>query len=391
MGSEEEEEDWFSDAREEVSDYNSQVEVEVEEDEFVQASGELELWTMNPDSVSNRRNKFFESMGFSFKKRGGHVHIGEDDDVIIPLSQPLNSVSETDHDDEEKELLRNESISTSSSQSDTPPSSSVSSLSTSSSRSIGRRPFLDRAKNIDDRIFLTRDCSTNSDSSSSIALSESGGSSSSRSAEDYSPNKGGGAKGWLKKLGVLTHVLDKNEEESVGSSSTRRRQLTRVQSFKKQFKELSSLCIGQEFSAHEGSILVMKFSHDGNYLATAGEDSVVRVWTITQEERRDNLFEVVADSDSTSNNSVVYFGMNDKSQQIEPLNIENEKVEKISRSLLLRKKSESTCAVLPPKVFTISETPLHEFQGHAGEILDLSWSDKGVKRNYFTFQTPFCW
>lgn len=379
MGSEEEEEDWFSDAREEVSDYNSQVEVEVEEDEFVQASGELELWTMNPDSVSNRRNKFFESMGFSFKKRGGHVHIGEDDDVIIPLSQPLNSVSETDHDDEEKELLRNESISTSSSQSDTPPSSSVSSLSTSSSRSIGRRPFLDRAKNIDDRIFLTRDCSTNSDSSSSIALSESGGSSSSRSAEDYSPNKGGGAKGWLKKLGVLTHVLDKNEE-SVGSSSTRRRQLTRVQSFKKQFKELSSLSIGQEFSAHDGSILVMKFSHDGNYLATAGEDCVVRVWTITQEERRDNLFEVVADSDSTSNNSVVYFGMNDKSQQIEPLNIENEKVEKISRSLLLRKKSESSCAVLPPKVFTISETPLHEFQGHAGEILDLSWSDKGVKR-----------
>ncbi|XP_018446725.1 uncharacterized protein LOC108818294 [Raphanus sativus] len=392
MGSEEEEDDWFSDAREEVSDYNSQVEVEVE-DEFVQASGDLELWTMNPDSVSNRRNKFFESMGFSFKKRGGHVHVGEDDDVIIPLSQPLNSVSETDHDDEEKEkkeLLRNESISTSSSQSDTP---SVSSLSTSSSsRSIGGGgPFLDRAKKIDDRIFLTRDCSTNSDSSSSIALSESGGSSSSRSAEDYSPNKGGGAKGWLKKLGVLTHVLDKNEEESVGSSSTRRRQLTRVQSFKKQFKELSSLCIGQEFSAHEGSILVMKFSHDGNYLATAGEDCVVRVWTITQEERRDYLFEVVADSDSTSNNSVVYFGMNDKSQQIEPLNIENEKVEKISRSLLLRKKSESTCAVLPPKVFTISETPLHEFQGHAGEILDLSWSDKGFLLSSSVDETVRLW
>ncbi|KAJ0255209.1 Transducin/WD40 repeat-like superfamily protein [Hirschfeldia incana] len=403
MGSEEEE-DWFSDAREEVSDYNSQVEVEEEEEkeeEFVQASGDIDLWTMNPDSVSNRRNKFFQSMGFSFKKRPD-LHFEDsspDKDVInIPVSQPLNSVSETDH-DEEKKLLRNESIS--SSQSDT----SSSSVSTPSRfrGAGGGGPFLDRAKHINDRIFLTRDCSSNSNSSSSIALSESGGSSSSRSADfpssryEDSPKKGG-AKGWLKKLGVLTHVLDKNEDsvvvddggESLGSSSStrRRRQLTRVQSFKKQFKELSSLCVGQEFSAHDGSIVVMKFSHDGKYLATAGEDSVVRVWTITEEERRDSIFEV-ADSDPTSN--CVYFGMNDDKSQIEPLNIENEKVEKSSRSLLMRKKSESTCAVLPSKVFTISETPQHEFRGHAGEILDLSWSDQGFLLSSSVDETVRLW
>ncbi|CAN6929680.1 unnamed protein product [Brassica oleracea] len=366
MGSEEED-DWFSDAREEVSDCNSQVE---EEDEFVQATGDLDLWTMNPDSVTNRRHKFFQSMGFSFKKR---------DDVIVPVSQPLNSVSE-----EEEKLLRNVSIS---SQSDT---SSVSSL----SRFRGGR-FLDRAKHIDDRIFLTRDCSSNSSSIANEGLSESG-SSSSRSADlqsspssryEDSPKKGG-AKGWLKKLGVLTHLLDvdvdgDSDESSLGSST--RRQLTRVQSFKKQFKELSSLCVGQEFSAHDGSIVVMKFSHDGNYLATAGEDCVVRVWTIGEEERRDSMFEV-ADSDSTSN--CVYFGMNDKSQ-IEPLNIENEKVEKSRR--LLRKKSESTCAVLPSKVFTISETPQHEFRGHAGEILDLSWSDKGFLLSSSVDETVRLW
>lgn len=368
MGSEEED-DWFSDAREEVSDCNSQVE---EEDEFVQATGDLDLWTMNPDSVTNRRHKFFQSMGFSFKKRELLLPC-PGDDVIVPVSQPLNSVSE----EEEEKLLRNESMS---SQSDT---SSVSSL----SRFRGGR-FLDRAKHIDDRIFLTRDCSSNSSSIANEGLSESG-SSSSRSADlqsspssryEDSPKKGG-AKGWLKKLGVLTHLLDvdgDSDESSLGSST--RRQLTRVQSFKKQFKELSSLCVGQEFSAHDGSIVVMKFSHDGNYLATAGEDCVVRVWTIGEEERRDSLFEV-ADSDSTSN--CVYFGMNDKSQ-IEPLNIENEKVEKSRR--LLRKKSESTCAVLPSKVFTISETPQHEFRGHAGEILDLSWSDKGVSKLIH----PFC-
>lgn len=367
-----EEDDWFSDAREEVSDYNSQV--EEEEDEFVQPTGDLDLWTMNPDSVTNRRHKFFQSMGFSFKKRDLLLPCPGDDDVIVPVSQPLNSVSE-----EEEKLLRNESIS---SQSDT---SSV-----SSSRFRGGR-FLDRAKHIDDRIFLTRDCSSNSE-----GLSESG-SSSSRSADlqsspssryEDSPKKGGAAKGWLKKLGVLTHLLDVDVDgDSDGSSlgSSTRRQLTRVQSFKKQFKELSSLCVGQEFSAHDGSIVVMKFSHDGNYLATAGEDCVVRVWTIAEEERRDSMFEV-ADSDSSSN--CVYFGMNDKSQ-IEPLSIENEKLEKSRR--LLRKKSESTCAVLPSKVFTISETPQHEFRGHGGEVLDLSWSDKGFLLSSSVDETVRLW
>ncbi|CAH8310263.1 unnamed protein product [Eruca vesicaria subsp. sativa] len=389
MGSRGSDEDWFSDAREEVSDCNSQVEEE-EEDEFVQATGDLDLWTMNPDSVTNRRHKFFQSMGFSFKKRDV-LHIDPQDDVTIPVSQPpLNSVSETaDHEDheEDEKLLRNESLSSQ--------SSSVTSLSTSSLSDTFRfkGPCLDRAKHINDRIFLTRDCSSRSGLSES-GLSESGSSRSgdfqsfSSSRYEDSPKKGG-AKGWLKKLGVLTHVLDKNEDsttdgESFGSST--RRQLTRVQSFKKQFKELSSLCIGQEFSAHDGSIVVMKFSHDGEYLATAGEDCVVRVWSITEEERRENTFEL-AESDSSSN--CVYFGMNDKSQ-IEPLNIENnEKIEK-SRGLL-RKKSESTCAVLPSKVFTISETPQHEFRGHAGEILDLSWSHKGFLLSSSVDETVRLW
>lgn len=374
----EEEEDLFSDAREEVSSV-SDCEVA---DEFVQATGDLDLWTMNPESVTNRRQKFFQSMGFSFKKRDFDLDLdllGDSCSDHIPVSKQLNSVSETDHEEEEEKeekLLRNESTSS---------GSSVSSLSTSSLAEAFsfRGSFQNRAKNIDDQIFLTRDYSSNS-SSIAEGLSESDLSRSASfgdfqnspmSRYEESPKKG--AKGWLKKLGVLTHVLDKNEEgaddESMGSSI--RRQLTRVQSFKKQFKELSSLCIGQEFSAHDGSIVVMKFSHDGKYLASAGEDCVVRVWNITEDERRDNEFEVV-ESDSSS--SCVYFGMNDKSQ-IEPLKTENEKAEK-SRGLL-RKKSESTCAVLPSKVFSISETPQHEFRGHTGEILDLSWSEKGV--NYF--------
>ncbi|AED94754.1 unnamed protein product [Arabidopsis thaliana] len=383
----EEEEDWFSDAREEVSsvsDCNSEV-----ADDFVQATGDLDLWTMNPESVTNRRQKFFQSMGFSFKKRDFDLDLdllGDSSSDHIPVSKQLTSVSETDHEEEEKEekLLRNESTSS---------GSSVSSFSTASLAEAFsfRGSFQNRAKNIDDQILLTRDYSSNS-SSIAEGLSESDSSrfdsygdlpNSPMSRYEESPKKG--AKGWLKKLGVLTHVLDKTEECTDGEStrSSIRRQLTRVQSFKKQFKELSSLCVGQEFSAHDGSIVVMKFSHDGKYLASAGEDCVVRVWNIIEDERRDNEFEV-AESDS----SCVYFGMNDKSQ-IEPLKTENEKIEK-SRGLL-RKKSESTCAVLPSKVFSISETPQHEFRGHTGEILDLSWSEKGFLLSSSVDETVRLW
>lgn len=81
-----------------------------------------------------------------------------------------------------------------------------------------------------------------------------------------------GAKSWLKKLGVLTHVLESIECESVGSPLKR---IDRVQTYKKQFKELSSLCIDQEFSAHDGFILAMKLYPDGKYIVSAGEDCVV--------------------------------------------------------------------------------------------------------------------
>lgn len=226
----EEEEDWFSDAREEVSsvsDCNSEV-----ADDFVQATGDLDLWTMNPESVTNRRQKFFQSMGFSFKKRDFDLDLdllGDSSSDHIPVSKQLTSVSETDHEEEEKEekLLRNESTSS---------GSSVSSFSTASLAEAFsfRGSFQNRAKNIDDQILLTRDYSSNS-SSIAEGLSESDSSrfdsygdlpNSPMSRYEESPKKG--AKGWLKKLGVLTHVLDKTEECTDGEStrSSIRRQLT---------------------------------------------------------------------------------------------------------------------------------------------------------------------
>lgn len=290
----------------------------------------FQLWTNDPDSVSNRRRKFLQSMAFSFNKStedkdssSSSSSVSEDEE-LEPPSVPVSELVVNGSSKEDDLLFsRNESTS----------SSSVSS-----------------SEETDDRSLLFS-------RNSSQGLSESSSSRSGSFRDDFAKK---GAQFWLKKLGALTHVLESLDCESATTS---------VQTYKKQFKELSSLCVDQEFAAHDGSILAMKFSPDGKFIASAGEDCVVRVWSVTEEERTDKYQVPVVDSG-------VYFGMNQHSQ-VEPLNINNEKKKK--KSSFLRKSSDSTCVVLPSKIFSLSEKPMHEFRGHTGEILDLSWSDKGVK------------
>lgn len=178
-------------------------------------------------------------------------------------------------------------------------------------------------------------------------------------------------KGWLRKLGAVTCMVD-NQEDTIkrgvlNSSSKTGIQQVRVHPYKKQSKELSSLFVGQEIEAHKGSISTMKFSFDGRYLATAGEDGVVRVWQVIEDVKFDNFD--IHDIDPSS----LYFSMNPVSK-LEPLDVPTETVGKTK----LKRSSSTACVIFPPKLFRISEKPLHEFLGHSGEVLDLSWSKKGV-------------
>ncbi|KAD3641412.1 hypothetical protein R6Q59_003992 [Mikania micrantha] len=170
-------------------------------------------------------------------------------------------------------------------------------------------------------------------------------------------------RGWLQKLNIVARITDKHDE----SVSLKHNHTVHVHTHKKKSKELSSLYATQEFPAHNGPISIIKFSHDGRYLASAGEDSILRIWKIFEDQ--DPRIYAIQETDRSS----FYFSTNNL-YELAPLKADKEKTWKIKG---LRKSSELACVILPPKVFRISEKPVHELHGHGGEILSLSWSKKG--------------
>ncbi|XP_006652653.1 WD repeat-containing protein 44 [Oryza brachyantha] len=190
--------------------------------------------------------------------------------------------------------------------------------------------------------------------------------------------------GWLRRLGASACIVDHGADEASTSSSdgeqigAGRYERIKVRSYRKRSKELSAVYQGQVIKAHDGAILTMKFSPDGQLLATGGEDGVVRVWSVMQSKD----CKIPLDDPSC-----VYLKARHK-YELAPVNIENGKKSKING---LKKSAEPACIVIPTVVFQISEEPLHEFRGHSGDVLDLSWSSDKHLLSASTDKTVRMW
>ncbi|KAL7198475.1 hypothetical protein ACSBR2_020879 [Camellia fascicularis] len=96
---------------------------------------------------------------------------------------------------------------------------------------------------------------------------------------------------WLSRLRSMTCVVDDRQRvaNNLRPIQGARVQRVKVRHSRKQYKELSAIFMGQNIQAHEGSIPTMKFSLDGQYLATAGKDRTVRVWQVVEDPRSNEI------------------------------------------------------------------------------------------------------
>lgn len=320
---------------------------------------EYDVWVKAPTSVQDRKNQFLKLMSLSLDDDS---QSDDDDD---------NRIRETSH-----AVLRSPIYEEM--------SSSTSTLSDSSSILVSGENFVCRGKNVDCSTCCKED---EDDEGCNLLINRENDSSPlvQKLVERQIKVAGTMARTmnrvksqWLSRLRSLTCVVDSQgrydglgDGTNAGQVRRSRVQRVKVRHNKKRVKELSAVFIGQDIQAHQGSILAMKFSKDGCFLATGGEDGVVRIWQVVEDDRLNDID--IPDIDP----SCIYFTVNHLSE-LAPVMAEKQKMSMLKS---LRKTSDSACVIVPPKVFRMLEKPVHEFHGHNGEVLDLSWSSDNV-RNY---------
>lgn len=116
----------------------------------------------------------------------------------------------------------------------------------------------------------------------------------------------------------------------------------RVSVNRKVYKEFTELRCVQTLRAHEDAVWTMKFNHSGRFLATAGQDRVVRVWEL----------DLVSSDEGGAD-----FKKGD------------EALEKANGDA---PNGKPRMSIRGASVF--KDSPRREYRGHRGDVLDLCWS-----------------
>ncbi|CAJ1937863.1 unnamed protein product [Sphenostylis stenocarpa] len=158
-------------------------------------------------------------------------------------------------------------------------------------------------------------------------------------------------KNWWKRFVDMRKCGEGNVKSKLNAGANKTRRI-KVRQNKKRWLEFSGLYIGQEVRAHKGLIWTIKFSPCGQYLASGGEDGVVRTWRVTSLDKSSICY---TSKDSTSNSKV-----------------------ECENSSPNKKHSCQPFIFLPNSIFQIEESPLQEFFGHSSDVLDLAWSNSDI-------------
>ncbi|KAM0947418.1 putative transcription factor WD40-like family [Dioscorea sansibarensis] len=117
---------------------------------------------------------------------------------------------------------------------------------------------------------------------------------------------------------------------------------TKVRFRSKRCKGTGALHLGQEIQAHKGIIRTMKFNSSGSYLASGGEDCIIRIWRVK-------------------------LNVSFNCQNVDEVKRD---VRKFNRKVL----DSSAPVSIAEKEFKIDKIAFQEFHGHSSDILDLCWS-----------------
>ncbi|KAM3359947.1 WD repeat-containing protein [Capsicum galapagoense] len=292
----------------------------LEEPGSLKRNSGYDLWLMEPDSVNRRRENFLNEMGFvGFDC----VHsVASDESDSMGLKRIVESSEAVCSSGSEEELLCNERE--------------------SSGNANSLTDELDQTW-FDDVVDVSSDCAAGSPDREHTCFD---------ATSDHTDCKDSILKKqkinkWWKQFSLKMRKSQSTHDVSKTSKIFSEKQKVTpmdVQLNRKKINEFSAVFCGQEISAHSGLIWTMKFSPDGKYLASAGEDGVVRIWLVT------------VDSSCESPN----------------FNFSSHRMK--GKHGHKKKKSCYTPVIVPEKAFKIEESPLHEFHGHTAGILELAWS-----------------
>ncbi|XP_049380532.1 uncharacterized protein LOC125845143 [Solanum stenotomum] len=289
--------------------------LEEEDSGSVKKDSGYDLWLMEPESVTSRREKFLNEMGFVGFDCLPSAASGESDSM--GLSRIAGSSEAVCSSASEEEFMCNERES----------SGNVNSLTDEL-----------------DQTWFDDDCTSSRSTDGEHTCFD--------ATSDHTHGEDSNLKNQKMKKWWKQFILKMSKSQSTDAFKTSNEIFTekqkvtpmKVQLNKKKINEFSAIYCGQEISAHSGLIWTMKFSPDGKYLASAGEDGVVRIWLVT------------VDSSCESPN----------------FSLSSHRVK--GKHGHKKNKSCYTPVIVPKKAFKIDESPLHEFYGHTAGILDLAWS-----------------
>jgi hypothetical protein len=150
----------------------------------------------------------------------------------------------------------------------------------------------------------------------------------------------------------------------------------RVRQYGRPSKELSALYKSQEIQAHNGSIWSIKFSLDGRYLASAGEDCVINIWQVVESERKGEL--LMEKPYDGGLNLLLMANGSPEPNLLSPLVDTHQEKKRRGRPSISRKSLSLDHIIMPETVFALTDKPICSFEGHLDDVLDLSWSKSQV-------------